>query len=236
MSGEPQRIGQASLIADLKRQLADRGGALQPPLPAADQPVTLRALSMDPEVRAAARAEADERNAWARWERAIPPRFHEARLADFVGLIPGERIGDWSTDPGGRNLVILGPVGTGKSHLACAAIRAASDEGATIAFKPIDEMLEELRPNGPERALDALTGVDLLVIDDVGGERATEWTAERLYAVVNRRWLDERPTIITSNLDRAALETHLGARTFSRLVGDKAIAVVLSGQDRRRAR
>jgi DNA replication protein DnaC len=75
--------------------------------------------------------------------------------------------------------------------------------------------------------------VELLLIDDLGTERANEWTGERLYAVVNRRWLADLPTIATSNLEPEQLEEALGERTYSRLVGG-ALVLRIAGQDRRR--
>lgn len=169
------------------------------------------------------------------WERIIPSRFHWASVDDFAGQVRDDLVA-WGTEPAGRNLLLLGPVGVGKSHAAVAAARLQFDRGVEVRFLPVVELLDMLRPGGPEGALYELADLELLVLDDLGSERPTEWTAERLYALVNRRWLEERPTIATSNLAPDALEEAVGPRVYSRLVGNGSVGIALSGPDRRRDR
>lgn len=177
----------------------------------------------------------------AMWQRIIPARFQWANVDDFTDQVHGELTG-WGTEPGARNLLLLGPVGVGKTHAAVAAARMQFDRGAEVRFLPVVELLDMLRPGGTDGALYELADIELLVLDDLGSERPTEWTAERLYALVNRRWLEERPTIATSNLSvrcaegekASELEQAVGARVFSRLVGNGSVAIGLSGPDRRR--
>jgi DNA replication protein DnaC len=171
----------------------------------------------------------------ARWQRVIPQRFTRACLADLDESIRGD-VTEWGHNAQGRNLVLFGAVGTGKTHAAVAALRAPSWRGLDIEFVPAVEMFDRLRPGGDEDALDVLCEVDRLVIDDLGAERPTDWTAERLYLVVNRRWLDERPTVVTTNLDPREFEVEIGPRMFSRLVGNDAMTLRLTGPDRRRRR
>lgn len=173
-----------------------------------------------------------------RWAGRIPSRFVWADL-DHVALEHPAAVDDlmeWALDPRGRNLVLLGPVGTGKTYTAVAACRPSAASGAEVQFLPVDELLDLLRPGGPEGAIYDLARIDRLIIDDLGAERATDWTADRLFAVVNRRWLEERPTIVTTNLPADAFAEAVGPRLFSRLVGNDAVTLRLSGGDRRRAR
>ncbi len=150
----------------------------------------------------------------------------------------------------GRNLLTLGPVGVGKTRAAVAACRRSHfSHGKAVEFVPVTEMLTTLRQEmngGPGGNLARWMRVDLLILDDLGAERPTEWTAEQLYSLVNRRWLEELPTIATTNLpptrksagdgyEGHTLEEVLGDRMFSRLVGGAAL-VRLSGPDRRRTR
>ena len=79
-------------------------------------------------------------------------------------------------------------------------------------------------------------GCSLLIIDDLGAERGNEWTGERLYLIVNRRWLDGLPTIVTTNLTLGAtgeLLAQIGERTYSRLAHG-AVAIKMTGKDLRR--
>lgn len=168
------------------------------------------------------------------WSRIAPSRLAWATLDDFDGR-NHERLADWSTHPAGRNLVLAGPVGVGKSHAALAACRVLHDRGWSVEFVPVVELLDRLRPGGDPSAFEDAIGVDVLIIDDLGSERPTDWTAERLFAVVNRRWLEEHPTVVTTNLAADALEAAIGERMFSRLVGG-AVTLRLTGDDRRRSR
>lgn len=200
--------------------------------------------------------EPDGREQWRseRWSRIVPSRFAWATLDDFTDPAAATYaptiaadLAQWARGHGG-NLLIFGPVGVGKTHAAIATARARFfDHAADVRFYPVVELLDALRPGGDEDgALRRLCKVDLLVIDDLGSERPTDWTAERMYALINRRWLDESPTIFTSNLwptkataDSNAdvgmtLDEAVGPRVFSRLVGSDSIVLRMTGPDRRR--
>lgn len=184
----------------------------------------------------------------ARWRRICPQKFHQAN-AEWIerehGLTTAAALARWRRTAPRPNLVLLGPVGTGKTGTALVTVAPDwFDHGLGVEFWPIVELLDGLRPDG-ELDVAELADVDRLIIDDLGSERPTDWTAERLYAVVNRRWLEERPTIVTSNLPAtrdlappdyqgATLDEAIGERLFSRLVGDEAHVLTLAGRDRRR--
>lgn len=167
-----------------------------------------------------------------RWDNAIPKRFREARLSDLDDETAAT-LYEWAEAEDDRNLILLGPVGTGKTHAAIAAARVRFDRGERIIFAPMVEILEALRPGGDGSTRTWRT-CRLLIIDDLGAEKPSEWTGEQLYSLVNRRWLERLPTIITSNLPADDLATNIDERVFSRLVDD-ALAVRLGGDDRRRA-
>lgn len=177
-----------------------------------------------------------------RWLKGIcPPRFREARI-DTLTAEAREAVQRWSEGSG--NLLIIGPVGTGKTHTALAAARErylAGQQG--IRFAPVVELLDNLRPDA--RPVDEYTPAtqwmkvyaeaELLILDDIGGEKPSDWTAERLYLLVNDRWLNMRPTIATTNLAPADLKEAIGERTYDRL-RDGAVAVQLGGESKRRQR
>jgi len=173
----------------------------------------------------------------ASWARLAPLRFRSATLADLLERGPGgQQCAEWSAAPAGRNLVITGPVGTGKTWAALAAVRPHVEHGATVRFWPTVELLDQLRPGRSDsNVLELAVSCDLLVLDDLGVERPTEWVAEQLYAIINRRWMDARPTVTTTNTASSDdLAAHVGDRMRSRLVGSGAVVVRLAGHDRRR--
>lgn len=168
------------------------------------------------------------------WRLGLPSRLRWARPEDFTGQVRDDLL-EWSANPAGRNLILVGPIGVGKSHAAVAACAEGAAKGIETRFLPTVELFELLRPGGPDGALWDLMAVERLILDDVGADRSTDWSLDRLYALVNRRWLEERPTIVTTNLDpRGPLEQAVRADTYSRLVGSGAVVLSLTGEDRRK--
>lgn len=182
----------------------------------------------------------------ADWSHICPPRFAGA-CVDQLDPTARDRIATW-TDTPGANLLILGPVGTGKTHAALAAGRERFLDDVTVEFVPVVDLLDRLRPDGrpcphlrrtswgvdePLSWVEHFCNVELLILDDLGGEKASEWTAERLYLIVNDRWLNHRPTVATSNLGPDDLREAIGHRTYDRL-RDGAVALQLGGESRRR--
>lgn len=131
-----------------------------------------------------------------------------------------------------RGLIYYGPNGVGKTHLAVGILKAAiRDKGARGYFFETRELLRLVRDtynrSVAETEMDVLAPVlhaDLLVLDDLGAERSSEWVQETLGLVVNTRYNERRPTVFTSNLvdspdntDPRTFIYQLGARTRSRL-------------------
>ncbi|HEY1276404.1 MAG TPA: ATP-binding protein [Thermoleophilaceae bacterium] len=106
----------------------------------------------------------------------------------------------------GRGLWFDGPVGTGKTSLAILVAKAARDAGRSYAVFPVPRLLAEIKRTYDRDATDnylqvfkRLCSVDLLVLDDLGAEKQTEWVLEQLYSIVNERWQDERSIVVTTN-------------------------------------
>ncbi len=118
-------------------------------------------------------------------------------------------------------LVLVGNVGTGKTHLAHAIAAAAlhRDRGVYAATAP--DMLDMLRSTYGEgvfnEAFAQLRQVDLLVIDDMGTERGNEWTVEKLFQIIDHRYQNQLPMVVTSNVPLAKAEGRIDRRILSRL-------------------
>lgn len=191
-----------------------------------------------------AAAEIEERN-----RRRAQERFRQAAIDAALAQIPGRyadarpdhpAVARWAhelhvgqtTD----SLVILGPVGVGKTHQAYGAYRelARRGIGRCVAIA-VPALLDGLRPGRPGTvSYEEVEGADLLLLDDFAAERPTDWTGETLYRLIDARWAHMRPTIITSNATPAQIGQQLGERVASRLAG-MGRTVVLTGEDRRRA-
>jgi DNA replication protein DnaC len=170
----------------------------------------------------------------------IPPRFARATLENFEHDMDTQRSA-WQKAMAfveafpivDRGLVLYGPNGVGKTHLAVGILKACvQNKGARGFFFETRELLRVVRDTYNRsveetemEVLKPLLEADLLVLDDLGAERTSEWVQETLGLVVNTRYNAKRPTICTSNLidspdntDPRTFIFQLGSRTRSRLI------------------
>lgn len=143
-----------------------------------------------------------------------------------------------------RGLLLRGRHGVGKTHLGVAVLKAViQQKGARGYFYETRELLKLVRESfgqGDLTEMDVLRPVldaDLLVLDDLGAEKTSEWVQETLGLVVNTRYSEKRPTIFTTNLgngtaldDLQSMRVQLGERTRSRLL-EMCLDVEMDGPD-----
>lgn len=137
----------------------------------------------------------------------------------------------------GRGLLLCGGVGVGKTHLAVAACRVLFEQRRieSLRFWDMEYLLEVLRQHDDRSvtARDAAMEADLLVLDDLNTDHGiSEWARKQLGMIINHRWSNNLPLIVTTNDELGRYETLLGARTVSRL-RDMLMPVVWSGRDYR---
>jgi DNA replication protein DnaC len=108
-------------------------------------------------------------------------------------------------DPRGW-FVLQGANGCGKTHLAAAIANKALGSGMGVFFAVVPDLLDYLRASfapGNEspydETFDRIRNVDLLVLDDLGAQKASEWAQEKLYQVVNYRHVAGLPTVVTTD-------------------------------------
>ncbi len=154
---------------------------------------------------------------------------------------------DWF-ERGGSTLLIHGPVGTGKTHFAWATVREMLMRahvpkpigGAPTVFaRNLAALMAETRPSGPrdgegrEFTLEHASNCGVLILDDVGVERLTEWGSEQLTAIVMARYDRQLPTIVTTNATLDEFRNHVGTRIADRLT-ERSTTITMTGSNRRR--
>ena len=101
-------------------------------------------------------------------------------------------------------LTLSGPNGAGKSHLALAIANEVAQEGKTPVVWLVTLLLDAIRrtfndASAPDVFTPALSA-DLLVLDDMGAEKTSDWVDERLFTLLHVRYTEGRKTVITTNL------------------------------------
>ncbi|MBT2675985.1 ATP-binding protein [Streptomyces sp. ISL-14] len=223
LTREPRRVG---AIADrLDGILAGRG--IDPATVAAEEPQAEPVTALEL---------ADARIP-ARYRRALADHPQVTAWADEIARAGRPGPGG----PGiaeGPSLLIAGPTGTGKTHQAYGAIRTLLGRGVRLRWEATTsaDLHARLRPRAghdAERDLQTLVRCPLLLVDDLGAAKTSEWTEELTYRLINHRYEHMLPTLITTNLPTAELRTALGDRVASRLA-EMTERVILTGPDRRR--
>jgi DNA replication protein DnaC len=188
-------------------------------------------------------------------EARIPPRFAKATLDNFERGT-NDQLAAWreatafveafTVRDRDRGILFYGPNGVGKTHLAVGILRACIDNGFRGYFFETRELLRLIRDTYNRsvdetemEVLSPLLSADLLVLDDLGAERTSEWVQETLGLVVNARYNTKRAMICTTNLadlddntDPRSFSFQLGERTRSRL-REMCDWVQMPGVDRR---
>lgn len=125
----------------------------------------------------------------------------------------------------GQCLLMLGNIGTGKTHLASSIVQQVIRDHRAQAvivpasgiFRAVKSTMSRAPKFTEEDVLEELGGFDLLVIDEVGASRGSDWEVQLLHEVIDRRYQAVRPTIVVSNLITSDLKDYIGERAMDRL-------------------
>jgi DNA replication protein DnaC len=174
---------------------------------------------------------------------AIPPRFADRRLSNYVPQCEGakrafsqaasyaENFPEALTT--GASLIMCGGVGTGKTHLAVGIAHAVLEMGRPAVFSSVMGAVRAVKETyrrdteiSERDAIDSFILPDLLILDEVGVQFGSDTEKLILFEIINGRYEALKPTILISNLAKDALAQFIGERVFDRLRegGGKLIA------------
>ena len=125
---------------------------------------------------------------------------------------------EFASNPSGW-LVLMGPYGCGKTHLAAAIANDRVKRGLPVLFVVVPDLLDYLRasyaPSSPvtyDERFDQVRNIELLILDDLGTQNTTPWAAEKLYQILNYRHNAQLPTVVTTNNTLSEMDPRLASR------------------------
>jgi DNA replication protein DnaC len=136
----------------------------------------------------------------------------------FAGDSAAFAVADRETEKSSMWLLLEGSYGCGKTHLAAAIANETVSRGVPTLFMTIPDLLDSLRfaYNNPETTFETrfedVRTVALLVLDDFGTQNATPWAQEKLFQIINYRYINKLPTVITTNLILDEIESRIRSR------------------------
>lgn len=163
----------------------------------------------------------------------IPPRYRQAEVD--VPIIKAW-IGDFVTTDYPDSLLLTGPTGTGKTHQLWAVARWMANADISVAYHAVPMLMLRLRPGGddPVELITSLGQVDVLLLDDLGAEKRSEYVETSLHQILDVRYQWKRPSLFATNVAPSELAQAVGERLSSRLA-EMCVTVPVTGVDRRRA-
>lgn len=145
-----------------------------------------------------------------------------------------------------RGLLFMGTVGVGKTHLAVSILKGLTERGFTCLFYEFGALLKEIQDSYNQstqtselKVLAPILEAEVLVLDEIGASKPTEWVRDTMAHIINTRYNDKKLTIFTTNYlderrgNEETLEDRVGVRLRSRLF-EMCRTVPIAGEDFRR--
>ena len=138
----------------------------------------------------------------------------------------------------GKGLLLYGTVGTGKTYFAACIANALIDEGYSVLMTNFARLTNAIQGtfDGKNEYIDSLQRYTLLIIDDLGAERKSDFMQEQVFAIIDARYRSGLPFIITTNLSAEEIKKpqEVGySRIYDRIL-ERCFPVAVTGESRRR--
>jgi len=189
----------------------------------------------------------------------IPPRYQHCNLANYdmgdseslwKAKIEAQKILDDFLEIDGRGLLFMGAVGVGKTHLAVALLHELIERyqvrGLFYQFgallRQIQDSYNPVSQTSEMKVLEPVFNADVLVLDELGASKPTDWVRDTMMQIINTRYNDKRLTIFTTNYSdkrknesdpTELLEDRIGVALRSRLY-EMCRTVEIEGEDYRK--
>ena len=141
---------------------------------------------------------------------------------------------------GAQNLLLIGPTGTGKTHVSTAIARSVISRGFDVLYDSAQNIISTFENErfhsgwgAQERESEKYMECDLLIIDDLGTEFSNQFNVSCLYNLINTRQNKGRSTIISTNLSAEELAAKYEGRIYSRIAGNDYSVLMFGGRDHR---
>lgn len=178
----------------------------------------------------------------------VGARFENRELDNFsvdllnptleAALIASMEYVDAYTSKTQDGLLLQGPWGVGKTHLAVGIAKGVARKGFEARFMPVVDMARRFgtsyQDDSTERYVQEMYDAGLLIIDDLGKEKSSDTTRSFIYSVINHRYEKGKPTIITTNLSSDDIAVLYDGAVLSRIL-EMCKVIVMRGGDMRRA-
>lgn len=161
-------------------------------------------------------------------------KTHDGNIKAYDSLIA---YGDKFSKDMKTGIYLYGPTGVGKSLLSKKAMTKVLNKGYSAYITNVPKLTNDIKKENQTFSKDTLNrciDVDLLVLDDFGAERGTEYDIEQLFLILESRWREFKPIIFTSNynLDEISEKYNDRNRLFSRISGT-SLVIRVDGIDMR---
>ena len=137
----------------------------------------------------------------------------------------------------GKGLLLYGTVGTGKTYFTACIANALIEEGYSVFMTNFTRILNILMDKNTDKQkyIEGMNRYTLLIIDDLGAERSTEFAQEQVFNIIDARYRSGKPMIITTNLTAEELRKpqEVGyARIYDRIL-ERCFPIAVMGESRR---